>query len=80
MGWLLPTPKQPQANPRIEAEDLRGVSDDDLEELTDTQVGFVAMAAILNAIEVEDYVLIDELIRRGKRGLTEARLKVKAKR
>ncbi len=73
MGFLFPSKPAPVYEPEIDYEEERGVSDADLRKLTDTQIGFIAQAQILLALDVADDVLIDELIRRGVRGLAEAK-------
>ncbi len=57
MGWLF--------NTKEESADIRGVPDEALSTLTDTQVILIALARLYEGQGMDDRVLIDEMYRRG---------------
>ena len=59
MGWFFNSPK--------ESEEIRGIPDTELPALTDMQILLVAMARLYEGDGLDDYVLVEELYRRGGR-------------
>lgn len=69
MGWFLPSPKKAvEPDPEeFDWEEWRGVDDNELPRLTDDQVLFLGMFAVLEFIECGDEELKKEIRRRGRR-------------